>query len=448
MWSFNDASAYIVSLDQLDTPKHSYAYAAEFGIARARQLLRRLGDAPRSTTRCILVAGSKGKGSTVAMLAAVLSAAGYRVGAFTGPHLHTPLERFSIYPAGTAEARHMPEADFATLASRVRQAVETWAAADIGEPTRFESYVAMAYRWFEEQHVDVAVMEIGIGGRLDAVNLAEPRVSIITNISLEHTQMLGNTVAQIAGEKAGILRANGMGVIAHQSDEAAQVFRGTGLPMRFADEAVALTHIEAHVEADTSGQSFHASGFDGALFVSLLGAHQLQNAAAVLTAVQVLREQGWTISTEAVRRGLAKVHWPGRFEILGRQPFLVVDGAHTPYSMELLCQALVSYFPHRRIHFILSILRDKDARNILATAGELAATLILTQTHVARSLQAEQLMTLAQEMSLAAKARVAEDLPAALALVAALAAAEDVICVTGSLHLVAEARQIANAAEA
>ena len=456
--SFDEASAYILSLDQLDTPKHSYAYAAEYGIARARRLLTRLGGASHVIPRCILVAGSKGKGSTVAMLSAVLSAAGYSVGAFTGPHLHTPLERFAVYPAKSSKsvdagdvadlAIDMPEIEFIALAEQVKQIVETWDAPDIGEPTRFESYTAMAYRWFEQRHVDVAIMEIGIGGRLDAVNLAEPLASIITNISLEHTQMLGNTLAQIAGEKAGILRQNGIGVIAHQSAEAAQAIRATGLPMRFADEAMTLTSLSANVDTAISGQWFTATGFEEKLFLPLLGAHQLQNVAAVLTAVQVLRERGWIISPEAVREGLAHVHWPGRFEIVWRRPYIVVDGAHTPYSMERLCEALTRYFPGRRIHFILSMLRDKDARSMLATANTLAATLTLTQTHVARSLQAEQLMELAQELDLDGDLHVAADLPAALAHVVTRVQVEDVICITGSLHLVAEARESLDVAEA
>ena len=449
--SFTDASAYIVSLDQLDTPKHSYAYAAEHGIARAKHLLARLGDAPHVINHCILVAGSKGKGSTVAMLSAVLSAAGYTVGAFTGPHLHTPLERFAIYPAQGDGAVEMPEIEFIALAEQVRQIVELWDAPEVGEPTRFESYAAMAYRWFEQRHVDIAIMEMGIGGRLDAVNLAEPLVSIITNISLEHTQMLGNTLAQIAREKAGILRQHGTGVIAHQSAEAAQAIRDMGMPLRFADEAVTLTSVSANIDVENSGQWFkwfNATGFEGNLFLPLLGAHQLQNAAAVLTAVQVLRERGWTIAPEAVRSGLARVRWPGRFEILWRRPYIVVDGAHTPYSMEWLCQALTRYFPGRPIHFILSMLRDKDARSMLATAGAIAATLTLTQTHVARSLQTDQLLQLAGQLDLSVPLHPTLDLPAALAHVVSLVQMDDVICVTGSLHLVAEARQALDAAEA
>ena len=446
--SFAEASAYIVSLDQLDTPKHSYSYAAEYGIARARRLLARLGDAPHVIPRCILVTGSKGKGSTVTMLSAVLSAAGYTVGAFTGPHLHTPLERFAIYPAKTAGASNMPEIEFMALTEQVRQIVETWDAPDMGEPTRFESYTAMAYRWFEQRHVDVAIMEIGIGGRLDAVNLAEPIVSIITNISLEHTQMLGNTLAQIAHEKAGILRERGIGVIAHQSAEAAQAIRDTGLPVRFADDAMILTSVRADVDAKISGQWFNATGVEGTLFLPLLGAHQLQNAAAVLTAVQVLRERGWAIALEAVREGLARVHWPGRFEILWRRPYIVADGAHTPYSMERLCEAITSYFPGRRIHFILSTLRDKDARSMLVTAAGIATSLTFTQTHVARSMQADQLMQLAHELDFEHKAQAAPDLPTALARVLPLVQVEDVICITGSLHLVAEAQELLDAAEA
>jgi dihydrofolate synthase/folylpolyglutamate synthase len=406
-------------------------------------LLHRLGGAPHATRQCILVAGSKGKGSTVAMLSSILAAAGYTVGAFTGPHLHTPLERFAL-SSGVDKATFalMSPAQFIAYAGHIKKIIETWDKPELGEPTRFEAFVAMAYRWYEEHTVDFAVMEIGIGGQLDAVNLAEPLLSIITNISLEHTQMLGNTLAHIAHAKAGVLRPNTIGVIARQLPEAraaiAAAAHHIGARLIFAEDTPNLVR----KRANTHGQWFQVADQNQTFFLPLLGRHQLENAAAVLLAVQALQSLGFKVDEAAVRAGLARTRWPGRFEIFSRtgQAVCVVDGAHTPYSMQQLCQALRDHFPGRRVHFVMSILRDKDARQMLQAAATLATRLTFTQTHAVRSLSAAQLMALAQELGLSDQSTVAVDIARAFEQAHTHATSADVICVTGSLHLVAEAR--------
>jgi dihydrofolate synthase/folylpolyglutamate synthase len=479
MLEFSDAVAYIHSLDRLDTPRHTHEYAFNAGIARTTHLLLRLGGAPHATRACILVAGSKGKGSTVAMLSSILGAAGYRCGAFTGPHLHTPLERFAIHgphrtlpgneekSACHANGSLMPTSDFISLAERVKVIVESWDRPDIGEPTRFEAFVAMAYRWFEEQRIDIAVMEIGIGGRLDAVNLAEPMLSIITNISLEHTAILGSTLPQIAREKSGILRPGHTGVIAQQMDGVEQTLREEaariGATLVFADDRWHCEPVRVQIEPERCGQYFRVVG-DAAhtqpLFVPLLGRVQLQNAAAALAGVDVLRQHGFVIHEEAIRCGLEDVHWQGRFELLSFSPIVIADGAHTPYSMQQLCRSLRDYFPGRRIHLIIGVLRDKDAHGILHEAMQVAASLIFTQTEGRRALPARHLSELFDELSLLAhdsselstpfprtstpptSTQMAVDLSTAFRQASKFAGPEDVVCVTGSLHLVAEAERL------
>jgi dihydrofolate synthase/folylpolyglutamate synthase len=446
---------YIQSLDRLDTPHHSRKYHFTQGIARARHLLQRLGGAPTATTRCVLVTGSKGKGSTAAMLSSILAAAGYRVGLFTGPHLHTPLERFSLYPHPSLPLQgeskggsQMPEAAFIDLTERVRHIVETWDRPDLGTPTRFEAFTAMAYRWFEEQIVDVAVMEIGIGGRLDAVNLAEPMLSVITNISLEHTEILGKTLAEIAREKAGIMRAGRPVVIAHQTDEAlatlcAEAQRVGARPV-LAEDGWRCAFVRHEIRPERSGQWFTASKVfgDEALFTPLLGAYQLQNAATTLVACDVLNQLGLSIPPTAMRSGLASVQWRGRFELLAFDPLVIADGAHTPYSIQKLCASLCNYFPDRRIHFIIGILRDKDARSMLEAVASLATSVTLCDMPARRATPAEQLLSLWNDMSSPhVMPTIAASLDEALARVRAHARAEDVICITGSLHLVAEAQE-------
>lgn len=435
---------FIQSLDRVDTPQHSHNYHFTQGIARARHLLMRLGGAPNATTRCILVAGSKGKGSTVAMLSSILSCASHRTGIFTGPHLHTPVERFAISHNGVHAL--MPNATFIDFAARIEQIVATWDAPALGLPTRFEAYTAMAYRWFEEQDVDIAVMEIGIGGRLDAVNLAEPMLSVVTNISLEHTQLLGATVGQIAREKAGILRAGQPAIFAQQCREALDVLcdeaARTGASVIQAEMSWHCAPAGFVISQKDAGQWFTSNGTQ--YFTPLLGAYQLQNAAAALAAVDALRAKGLELPAPAMQAGFAQTHWQGRFELLGFAPITVTDGAHTPYSMAQLCASLQAYFPGRRMHFIMGTLRDKDSRGILQAAAGAAASLIFCEMGVRRATPAAHLMELLrslprQETASVQHAGIAPRLPDALCMMQRWAGADDVICITGSLHLVAEA---------
>ncbi len=452
--SLQSAFDFIQSLDQLDTPQHSSEYHFTQGIARARYLLERLGGAPHATTQCVLVAGSKGKGSTTAMLASILASAGCRVGAFTGPHLHTPLERYSLSQRERAGVRAslMPPSVFVNFAQRIRDIVETWDRDDLGPPTRFEAFTAMAYRWFEEQAVDIAVMEIGIGGRLDAVNLAESMLSVITNISLEHTQILGDTLGQIAREKAGIMRAGKPVVIAQQADEAmdalcAEAVRVGALPV-LAESQWHCQFVSHTIEPHRSGQRFVAPNRFGeaSFFMPLLGAYQLQNAASVLAACDVLNRAGTGVGVDgrAVRAGFAATQWRGRFELLGFDPLVIADGAHTPYSMEQLCASLRDYFCGQRIHFIVGILRDKDSRGMLEAIADTATSITLCDMAARRATPADQLLAMWNELlqsRITIKPELATSLHAALPKVLAHAQRDDVICITGSLHLVAEAEQ-------
>lgn len=453
---FATAAAFLESLDRVGTPQHSQAYHFDRGIARARHLLERLGGAPRATTRCVIVTGSKGKGSTVAMTAAMLAAAGHRVGAFTGPHLRTPTERFVVHGRANGDppsVSPMSPAQFAANADAVRAVVSGWDRDDLGPPTRFEAYTAMAYRWFEEQAVDVALMEVGIGGRLDAVNLAQPMVSVFTNISLEHTRMLGNSVAEIAREKSGIMRRGGHAVFARQADEAARELercgRAAGSSFEFAADRWRCATAGHAISPGRSGQWVRVEGDgwaglsgDGApLFVPLLGLFQLHNAEAALATVDALRRRGCAGTAQDVRAGLARAHWHGRFDVLGLAPVFIADGAHTPYSMEQLTLSLREYFPGRRIHFVLGVLRDKDANGIVAAALRAATSITFTRPAHRRATPPDQLLRLALATGAAqgVELHAADTVPDAVRAALTAAGVEDVVCATGSLHVVAEA---------
>ena len=456
--AFAAAVSYLHALDRHSAHQRTHAYAFGHGIARARHLLSRLGGAPRATHRCVLIAGSKGKGSTAAMLTAMLSAAGYRVGLFTGPHLHTALERFVIGHGGQLET--MREAQFVALADQIAAIIATWERTDLGLPTRFEAFTAMAYRWFEEQAVDLAVMEIGIGGRHDAVNLAEPILSVITNISLEHTQILGSTLAEIAWAKAGILRARRSAVIAPQTDEAKEVILAEAHQLGIADQ---IHLVEAHCTATRSRVQIDAAGASGQwacvhlhprnplaqvigtcteLFCPLLGDWQLENLATALTALSILHAQGFTVCATAIRTGLANLRWPARFEVLHNAPLVIADGAHTPYAAARLCSSLRAYFPDRPVHFVVGVLRDKDTAGILKAVAQCAARVTCTTLPLDRALPADQLLAIWQAQHRnghAPPATLIHDPEHALRCALDGARHDEMICVTGSLHLAAQA---------
>ncbi len=454
--NFEEADLYVTALDQRTAGQLSFAYAFENGIARAKHLLLRLGGAPRIVARCVIITGSKGKGSTTMLVAHALAHAGYKVGVFTGPHLHTVTERFGILdPKGPARdmVQLMPESQFARFATRLDQIVQTWDAPELGRPTRFEAYTTMAYRWFEQEDCDLALLEVGIGGRDDTTNLGEPMVSVFSNISLEHTEMLGDTVEKIAVEKAGIMRPRGQAVSAPQvpgvraalADAAGKL----GCPVWFANDHWKVTFGAKHITPERIGQQLTITRLQrgvpaqtsAEVFVPLLGEVQLQNVATALTALDALHVAGFATSPANVSAGFAAVRWPGRFEVLSFDPLVIADGAHTPYATEMLTHTLNTYFPGTPIHVVLGVLRDKDAAGILTRIGRMATTLTLTVVNNRRSLSADQLASLCAQVGLSAtKVSVAESPDKAFAIARSHAELGGVACITGSLHLVAEAQ--------
>ncbi|MBX7214146.1 MAG: hypothetical protein K1X39_09065 [Thermoflexales bacterium] len=437
---FQDAAR---ALEALDVPGHTAAYAFESGIPRARLMLERLGGGSRIVKRCVLVTGSKGKGSTVMLIANALAAAGYRVGAYTGPHLISPTERFRLADARGALADMPPEV-FIDYARACCEIAAAWDRPELGHPTRFEAYTAMAYHWFEREHADIGVMEIGIGGRLDAVNLADPLVSVIVNVSLEHTAALGDTVTAIATEKAGILRADGIGISAAQSEEGERALcaaaAAIGAPLRFAEARWHCTPGEVFIAPGETRQTFTARPWRTPLAIPLLGAYQLQNAAAALAALEALKQKGFTrLSARAIRAGFARARWPARFEVLHHEPLVIADGAHTPYSMEQLGQSLRAYFPHRRLHVVVGMLRDKDGLNMLRALAGFADSVTLTEPAYHRATPLDRLREMWAQV--AGERLASAQLPPVDAIRTAIssAAVDDVVVVTGSLHLATEA---------
>lgn len=346
------------------------------GLDRIKALCAALGD-PQKDLRLIHVAGTNGKGSFCAMTAAILKAAGYRTGLFTSPYIRTFNERMMV------NGEMISEEELAQLTAFVRPIADGMA----DKPTEFELITAIAFLHFKRQGCDVVVLETGMGGRLDATNLIEdPLLTVITGIGLDHTAFLGNTIEAVAAEKAGILKP-GVPVVYGGDEVAAPVIEATAkekhAPYHRVDYAPLMVK-----EYTLDGTRFDY-GNDADLSLSLLGTYQPRNAAVVLTAVERLRERGLTIPEEAVRRGLARVVWPGRFEILSRAPLTIFDGAHNAQGIAAAVNSIRRYFGDRPVYVLTGVLEDKDYRAIAADLATVAGRAFVLTPDNPRALAGE-----------------------------------------------------------
>lgn len=358
--------------------EHYVWSASRPGLERTQALLHALGD-PQRQLKFIHVAGSNGKGSTCAMLESILRQAGYRTGLYTSPYIQSFSERIRLC------GRTIPGDRLAHITQRVRPIADAMS----DHPTQFELVTAIAMVYFLEEGCDIVVLEVGMGGGLDSTNvIPAAEVAVICNIGLEHTQYLGNTLEEIATAKAGILKPGCLAVCYDGDRRATQIIaqacQDQGIPMRLAryDQVTPLSH-------DLSGQSFAWNGHTYSL--PLLGRHQLHNAAVALETVACLRQRGWSIPEQAVGRGLAAVRWSARFEVLSRDPLVILDGGHNPQCAQALAQVLSDELPGGRFAFLLGVLADKDYSAILDPLLPLAAGFVCLTPDSPRALEGEAL---------------------------------------------------------
>ena len=432
--TYDVALAYLAQFINYEAHQPA-AYAPEhFNVQDFADFLQTLGS-PHLAFPSVHIAGSKGKGSTAAMVAAMLSQAGLRTGLFTTPHLVTIRERTQI------DRQLISREEFAALVSELQARVDGTAIAHRQRRFRtfFELTTALTFLYFARHQVDIAVVEVGLGGRLDTTNVLTPQVAVLTPIGLEHTRLLGDTLAAIAGEKAGIIKPHSCVVSAPQAPEVVEVFA-----RRCQDQDATLLLAERdfqwHVDMATChGNRMHFDGFGQHLQdleLPLLGRHQAANAAVAVAVVSQLQQQGWPIAAEHIRQGLARVRWEGRMEVLSRTPWVLLDGAHTVEAALCLRQALTELFPRQRVSFVLSLSRDKRIADIVATLAPIAHEVIVTHFHSPRSCDPHALAELVRQHGVAVQ--LEPDPVVALAQARCQAQSTDVICVTGSLYLVGE----------
>ena len=397
------------------------------GLERTRELLGRLGN-PHQGLKFGHITGTNGKGSTAAMVSSVLRRAGYKTGLYTSPHLWRFSERFQVNGAP------IPDGDLGRITQRVLEA-----ARNMSDPaTEFELMTAVAMVYFWEQKCDIVVLEVGLGGRLDSTNvIPAPEAAVITNLGLEHTRELGDTIPLIAREKAGIIKPGCRCVLYGQSREAREVVE-QACREQGAELTVTRPETIRLKKLSPGGQSFSYCGED--YHIPMVGAYQVENAAVAIEVVKALVRGGWDISRTALEEGLAGAAWPGRMELARRAPDLILDGGHNPQCMQAVARSLEQLYPGKKVSFLLGVLADKDYPAMVEPLLPLARRVYTLTPDSPRALSAEEL---ARYLA----GRGAEAVPCAdaregLEKLLAQCGPEEVCCACGSLYLIGELRHL------
>ncbi len=403
------------------------------GLDRTAKLLDLLGD-PHKKLKLIHVAGTNGKGSTTAMIANVLTNAGYSTGMYISPHLYRNTERMTI------DGREITPEDFVSYALEVMDMVRLMGEKGLEEPTQFEMYTAMALLYFERSKVDFAVIEVGLGGRYDATNVIDPLLSVITSISYDHMDILGDTIEKIAYEKAGIIKEGSTVVMYPQLfPEAASVIEDicTQKAARLIKAEESSLTLKSY---DENGQlvDFRYREYDiKGMKLPLIGDHQVKNAAVALTAIAELNETGYRVSPEAVKGGIETVKWPCRLSIASHEPLILIDGAHNEDGINSLEAALRKYFSSRKIIFVVGMLKDKDygyaIRRLMPLAHKAVATEPASERALPAAVLAEAIKPYCSDVS------PEPDIIKAIEKAKELYDKDSMLCICGSLYLAGSA---------
>jgi dihydrofolate synthase/folylpolyglutamate synthase len=410
-----------------------YLYGLEkfgmiFNLTQVERILNAIGD-PHKEIQTIHIGGTNGKGSTAAMMGSILQKEGYRVGLYTSPHLIRFTERIKV------NGKEIEEEEVAALAGWMRKEIE---ASGILPPfTFFDFTTAMALHYFKQKLVDLAILEVGLGGRLDSTNVVDPLIAIITNIAKDHEEYLGKSILKIAQEKAGIIKKGRPLITAATQPLVLRLFskvcQGKESPyFRVGKEF-------RYVRAEDG--DFDYEGLNRKLWgihLNLKGFHQVINATTALGAMEVLEDLGYRVSTHAMIDGLKEVDWPGRLEIVSSSPRVILDGAHNPAGALVLKESLEKEFRYQNLILLIGIMKDKDIPSMLHLLAPLAHHIIFTKPHTDRA-AAPSLLKKALGQN-GRKAEIAEDLREAIERGLSLTQEEDLLCITGSLYTVGEAR--------
>ncbi len=418
-----------MTVEQALTYIHTVSWkGAVPGLERTRELLGRMGN-PQDKLKFIHIAGTNGKGSTASMLSSIFRCAGYRTGLYTSPYITCFNERMQV------DGQMISDEELAQITAFVQPHAEAMAE----HPTEFELVTAIAMEYFARHNCDIVALEVGMGGEFDSTNvIATPEAAVICNIGLDHTESLGDTHEKVASAKAGIIKG-GDAIIYRLSESVEKVFedrcQATGTRLHKAD----FYGLES-VSADFTGQVFHLRSRKN-LHLPLLGEHQLKNAAVVIATVDVLTQKGWNVSEEHLRQGLSTVGWPGRFELLRKEPVFFVDGGHNPQCMESLIRNIRDYLPGRAITGITGVMADKDYMEMYAPVASYISRWVAVTPNNPRSLPASQL---AEALEAFGKPVTAcDNVTEGVATAIALTPKDGAVVAFGSLYMVGDIRAAA-----
>jgi dihydrofolate synthase/folylpolyglutamate synthase len=402
-------------------------FGSKFGLERVEELLRLLGN-PQDDFKSVHIAGTNGKGSVTEMVSSILREAGFRTGMYTSPHLDDFRERIEV------DGVPIPREALNSLVERVRPLIPK-VERKASHPTFFEVTTAIAFKYFSQRKIDYAVVEVGLGGRLDATNVITPEVSVITNIGLEHTDILGKTIGAIAYEKGGIIKPGVPVVTAERKREALEVFERICSEK---DAELILLDKNAVVskeKCDLTGCEFdlrtEVRGYNK-LKVPLLGEHQIENAA-----LSVLAAEQLGIEEKYIRSGLKKAKWPGRLEIMQTKPLLVMDSAHNPPAMRILRNSL-KLFKYEKLILVIGVMKDKAIDDILREIAPATDYIIINKPNLERAAEPEVIMKEAKKYG--KKVKIVEDVKASVRYAKSIACMNDMVLVTGSIYMLSEAR--------
>lgn len=410
-------------------------YGSVLGLESMRELLHRLGD-PQNELKFIHISGTNGKGSVLAYLSTILSGAGYRTGRYISPTLFSYRERIQV------DGEYIEKESLACHVTAIAAAAEDMQKAGLPSPTVFEIETALAFLYFKEKRCDIVTLEVGCGGLLDATNvITTTLMEVIASISMDHTDLLGDTLAKIAAQKAGIIKPDTMVVSAQQKSEAAQVIEDTCKEQHCTLQMVDESKI-SNVHYGAEGQTFSYKEWEN-VAISLAGSYQLKNAALALEGVAALRKLGYALSDQQVREGLLHTAWHGRFTTLRRDPTVIIDGAHNPAAALELKESLERYFPGKTLYFVMGMFKDKDYAQVIDLTAPLARHIITVETPGnPRAMPARELAEAVGKVNPSVEwaDSVAHGVEKALA----MAGKEDAVIVFGSLSFLGEAADAVN----
>jgi len=423
--------------ETLDWLYSFHKFGIKLGLERIKHITKKLGD-PQKKYKVIHVGGTNGKGSVCKFLESVLSSSGYNVGVYTSPHLQHISERV------VAGNNRITDNELILLVNKIKPIVDEMFEKE-NIPTFFEVFTALSFQYFSDKNVDFAVVEVGLGGSYDATNIVDPVISIITNVSLEHQNILGKNIEDIAFEKSGIIK-NNVSVITASKDSALKVIEDTAKEKNAPVSTISKKNWK-RLKNCIDNQEFLIKGFlkDYSIRTSMMGEHQGENISLALAAIEKLQMNGTYITDTSIIEGIEKTVNPGRMEIISYEPLVLLDGAHNKAGMKTLVYTLKNDFKYDKLIVVLGILSDKDVRSILSIIVPLTAFFVATKSNNERACDPNKLKRMMEKLGYENKVVVKDDIEDALEYSKSIAEKGDLICVTGSLFTVGEARDYLSA---